>query len=331
MTPTRGDLLYSREGTYFGIAAEVPQSTRVCLGQRMVLIRPNSETLDFRFLRHWLNSPLMARHISGFRDGSVAERLNLPTIRSLPVLVPPILEQHAIAEALGTLDDKIAVNERIAATSRALGIAQFDAACAAGSRNVTIGSISSMLLRGGAPSYTEDPAQTTVINQKCIRGGRVDLGPARKTVTAKVRLDRILQKGDMLVNSTGVGTLGRVAVWTHDITATCDSHVTIVRPNPAAIPVMVGAYAILAAQPEIELLGEGSTGQTELGRTKLEQLPVQVPVIEACEALASQLYRLEERSKAALDENQTLTELRDTLLPQLISGELRVEEKNSSA
>jgi type I restriction enzyme, S subunit len=38
--PVYGDLLYSREGTYFGIAAEVPPSTRVCLGQRMVLLRP---------------------------------------------------------------------------------------------------------------------------------------------------------------------------------------------------------------------------------------------------------------------------------------------------
>src|SRR5579885_2885884 len=38
--PRHGDLLYSREGTYFGIAAEVPGNVRVCLGQRMVLIRP---------------------------------------------------------------------------------------------------------------------------------------------------------------------------------------------------------------------------------------------------------------------------------------------------
>lgn len=40
--PAFGDILYSREGTYFGIAAEVPKDVRVCLGQRMVLIRPNA-------------------------------------------------------------------------------------------------------------------------------------------------------------------------------------------------------------------------------------------------------------------------------------------------
>jgi len=88
-TPSRGDLLYSREGTYFGIAAEVPERMRVCLGQRMVLIRPKPILVDFRYLCRWLNSPVLASHIQGYRDGTVAERLNLPTIRALPVLVPP--------------------------------------------------------------------------------------------------------------------------------------------------------------------------------------------------------------------------------------------------
>ena len=98
--PTYGDLFYSREGTYFGIAAEAPRNYRVCLGQRMVLIRPNSQSVDFHYLRYWLNSPVMEAHIHGFRDGSVAERLNLPTIRILPVLLPSLPKQRAIAHIL---------------------------------------------------------------------------------------------------------------------------------------------------------------------------------------------------------------------------------------
>jgi type I restriction enzyme S subunit len=124
-TPQRGDLLYSREGTYFGIAAEVPEGTPLCLGQRMVLIRPDGQQLDFRFLRHWLNSPTMARFIHGFRDGSVAERLNLPTIRALPVLTPPLGEQRSIAAALGALEDKIELNRRMNATLEAIARALF--------------------------------------------------------------------------------------------------------------------------------------------------------------------------------------------------------------
>ena len=83
--PRPGDILYSREGTYFGIAAEIPVEKKVCLGQRMVLIRPRPQELNSRFLRYWLNSPTLFDHILGFRDGSVAERLNMPTILELPV------------------------------------------------------------------------------------------------------------------------------------------------------------------------------------------------------------------------------------------------------
>jgi type I restriction enzyme S subunit len=125
VVPARGDILYSREGTYFGIAAEVPKDARVCLGQRMVLIRPKDGVMDFRFLRHWLNSPIMASHIHGYRDGSVAERLNLPTIRALPVVVPPIREQRGIAHILGTLDDKIELNRRMNETLEAMARALF--------------------------------------------------------------------------------------------------------------------------------------------------------------------------------------------------------------
>lgn len=111
--PSFGDLLYSREGTYFGIAAEVPWNVKVCLGQRMVLIRPNPKHIHFRFLRYWLNSSLLAGHVSSQRDGTVAERLNLPTIRGLPILVPPLAEQFAIANILGPLEEKIELNRQM--------------------------------------------------------------------------------------------------------------------------------------------------------------------------------------------------------------------------
>jgi len=91
----------------------------------MVLIRPNPEIVDFRFLRHWLNSPTMSAHIQGYRDGSVAERLNLPTIRALPVAIPPHREQRAIAHILGTLDDKIELNRRMNETLETVARALF--------------------------------------------------------------------------------------------------------------------------------------------------------------------------------------------------------------
>jgi type I restriction enzyme S subunit len=124
--PRAGDLLYSREGTYFGIAAEVPPDVRVCLGQRMVLIRPNPSAIVSRYLLYWLNSPIMAAQVAAFRDGSVAERLNMPTIRGLPVPLTDMDTQRRIADVLGALDDKIALNARMNATLEAMARAVFE-------------------------------------------------------------------------------------------------------------------------------------------------------------------------------------------------------------
>jgi pimeloyl-ACP methyl ester carboxylesterase len=82
--------------------------------------QPATQKVDFRFLRYWLNSPIMASHIHGYRDGTVAERLNLPTIRALPVLCPPVSEQREIAHILRTLDDKIELNRRMTRACRAV-------------------------------------------------------------------------------------------------------------------------------------------------------------------------------------------------------------------
>lgn len=123
--PAYGDILYSREGTYFGNAAEVPPDIKVCLGQRMVLIKPKREIVDSRFLRFWLNSPILKEHILGFRDGTVAERLNMPTIRNIPVPLVPIEEQRRLGEVLGALDDKIELNRRMNETLEGMAQAIF--------------------------------------------------------------------------------------------------------------------------------------------------------------------------------------------------------------
>ncbi len=123
--PQEGDVLYSREGTYFGLSAEVPPETKVCLGQRMVLLRPEPSIVTAGFLKFWLNSPRIQSYIHGYRDGSVAERLNLTTIRRLPVCTPPLGEQQTIAHILGTLDDKIELNRRMNQTLEAVARAIF--------------------------------------------------------------------------------------------------------------------------------------------------------------------------------------------------------------
>lgn len=239
--------------------------------------------------------------------------------------LPPRRQQEAIVAALGALDDKIEVNERIAATARQLGMALFEATVEIGKAPISLEALAVYLNRGQAPKYTGNNDGLIVLNQKCVRNGRVSVDPARKTEAARVHAERRLVAGDVLVNSTGVGTLGRVGIWSHDLSATVDSHCAIVRVNPTIVPPIIGAFAMLSAQPTIEAMGEGSTGQTELSRTKLGRIEIDLPSGNH-ETLAKKLTALEAKSDDALQESRTLAALRDTLLPQLMSGKLRVRD-----
>ena len=89
--------------------------------------------------------------------------------------------------------------------------------------------------RGISPKYVETGG-VRVINQKCIRDHTINYELARRhDIDSKaVKEERFIQLGDVLINSTGTGTLGRVAQVRQlpDEPTTVDSHVTIVRPKP---------------------------------------------------------------------------------------------------
>lgn len=142
--------------------------------------------------------------------------------------------------------------------------------------------VSELITRGITPAYTENSG-VIVLNQKCIRENRVNWELSRLTDPEKRKIskDKQLQTYDILVNSTGVGTLGRVAqVKEFNINATVDSHVTIVRPNKYINPEFLG-YSLYYQQANIENLSEGSTGQTELSRVNLgEQIIINVLPLE---------------------------------------------------
>ena len=131
--------------------------------------------------------------------------------------------------------------------------------------------VTSYVNRGISPKYTEYDG-FVVINQRCIRGNKILLENSRLTDPEKKKIsdEKYIQKYDVLVNSTGVGTLGRVAqVKKIYGKMTVDSHVTIVRPNDSIHPSYFG-YTMVFNQPLIEKMGEGATGQTELSRDRIK-------------------------------------------------------------
>jgi type I restriction enzyme, S subunit len=136
-----------------------------------------------------------------------------------------------------------------------------------------LGEVCVMIKRGIAPRYVENGG-LSVLNQKCVRNHEVSFEFGRRhDVQAKsVDPERYIRVGDVLINSTGTGTLGRVAQVRFEPPepATVDTHVTIARPKLDRFYPDFFGYMLVRIEDEITKSGEGASGQTELSRTVLE-------------------------------------------------------------
>lgn len=144
----------------------------------------------------------------------------------------------------------------------------------AGWQEEKLGDVCSYLNRGLSPKYLETGG-VCVLNQKCIRDHRVDYQLARRhdVVAKTVSAERYVQLGDVLVNSTGTGTLGRVAQVREapPEPTTVDSHITIVRPQPGKFYSDFFGYMLVFIEEAIKAAGDGCGGQTELARSVLAE------------------------------------------------------------
>ncbi len=275
--------------------------------------------------------------------GAAQQNLSQASIRAFSLRVPEIAVQRRIAQILTSIDDLIEKNRRrvevLEEMARAIyreWFVQFrypghDEVALVNSplgpipegwTSAAVADISEAITRGVAPKYDDD-GPSVVINQKCIRDGRVSLDRARRQVRPVPEAKRV-RKGDVLVNSTGVGTLGRAAVCLlDDPTLTVDTHVTIVRPSlPSANPWF--GLCLVGRQVDFEQLGTGSTGQTELSRADIGALTVTVPPESVRVAFANVIDPQLTAASVLLAENDVLAGLRNLLLPKLVTGQIDV-------
>jgi len=124
--PQPGDVVFSYE-TRLGEAARIPKGLKCCLGRRMGLLRAKKGEVDERFLLYAYLGPQFQETLrSRTIHGSTVDRIPLIDMPSFPIGGPTDLtEQRAIAHILGTLDDKIELNRRMSETLEAMARALF--------------------------------------------------------------------------------------------------------------------------------------------------------------------------------------------------------------
>jgi len=153
--------------------------------------------------------------------------------------------------------------------------------------------------RGKSPTYTAH-SNTLVFAQKCnTKAGKIDLSLALfldETKLSKYPNSEFMVDDDIVINSTGNGTLGRVGLYKNSdnpngIPVVPDSHVTIIRAS-YNLCVKYTFYCLKYYQPYMEKLGSGSTNQTELSANTVRALLFPLPPLAEQKRVVAKLEEL---------------------------------------
>ncbi|MCJ8158652.1 restriction endonuclease subunit S [Sphingomonas sp. LaA6.9] len=99
LRPLAGDVLYSREGERFGLAALVPEGVELCLGQRMMMFRCAPSAAP-TYLMWTLNSDAVYQQVLSDLGGATSPHINISDIINFKIPVAPLEEQHQIATVI---------------------------------------------------------------------------------------------------------------------------------------------------------------------------------------------------------------------------------------
>ena len=325
-----GEIIISNVGANVGTVFKCPDlGTHMSLAPNAIMLKTKGND-DFYY--YWFLSRSGQHSLKSIVTGSAQPKFNKTNFRDLLVPVPPRHIQDMIARYLGNIDQKIDINKRINKNllqqAQAIYKSWFlyfdhnDGQQPAEWRKYTVDDLTSLVSRGITPKYDEESEQT-VINQKCIRNSLLDLSLARHHRPKKIN-EKWLQHGDLLINSTGEGTLGRTAqVWFTPENLTVDSHVTIVRPSTDELRYYIGFWGI-THEREIEALHTGSTGQTELPRERVKNMPILLPDRDTLDIFNAAIDPMVSMITENLEENVRLEKVRDSLLARLMSGAINI-------
>lgn len=336
-----GDIVYGRRGDIGRCALIRERESGWLCGTGCLRVSLGEGDVLPQYLFYYLNDPSVVAWISNQAVGATMPNLNTGILRSIPVRYPPKGIQNRIVSILSAYDDLIENNTRrieiLEEIARRLyeewfvqfrfpgyeGVFDTDG-LPQGWRYSKLSEIASYIGRGISPKYDEE-ADCLVINQKCIRNQRLDVQLSRRQ-SKKVPVEKLIQFGDVLINSTGVGTLGRVAQ-VHEVLehVTVDSHVTIARAGEF-VDVDYFGSTLLSMQHFFELQGVGSTGQTELSRSRIAEADVIVPPYELQTRFGKSIRSMRLLCAQLAKKNSNLRAQRDLLLPKLISGEIDVSD-----
>jgi len=353
-----GDVLLTREAP-IGEVGFVDLPEGLFLGQRIMQYRANSKVLHPRFLHYVFQSPSL-KHQFGSHEGSgsVVSHIRVGDCFKFKIPLPPIDVQDGVAELLGALDDRITLLRETNATLEAIAQALFKSwfvdfdpvrAKAEGRQPEGMDATTAALF----PDSFEDSELGLVPKGWAVGSLGVIAQTARRQIQASelhadvryVGLEHIPRKSLSLSSwgnadglestksafSEGDILFGKLRPYFHKVvlapfSGVCSTDILVCQPKEREYFGVVAMH--LFSETLISYADRLSNG-AKMPRVNWKDLaayPIVVPSSDIAAKLNEAIHPLLARMTAGIHRAQTLTQLRDTLLPRLISGQLRLPE-----
>ncbi|WP_176710138.1 restriction endonuclease subunit S [Streptomyces sp. Wb2n-11] len=302
----KGDLIFTCWGTIgqIGLVDERSRFDRYIVSNKQMKLTPNPQTVDSLFLYYALSNPSAVAQVQGDAIGSSVPGFNLTQLRKVEISCPSLPEQQEIAKILGALDDKIAVNERIVATGMDLGEARFSQASLIAEERVTLGDVIELKYGKSLPATRRIVGDVPVFGSGGISGSH----------------NESLVKGPGIIVGRK-GTVGAIYWSESDFFPIDTTFYVVCRMKGISME-----YAYFALRGlGLEHMNSDSA-VPGLNRDRALAVPVNLPAAEEIQRFTAEARTLFELQCTREGENRNLATLRDTLLPQLMSGRLRVKD-----
>lgn len=337
--PEQGDIIITRVGSY-GLSSYVNTNSDFCLGQNTAVIIPK---INNKFLYYVMSSHIAKNQIEALITGSSYKSISLGHIRNLEIPTPPLQTQKRIADILSAYDDLIENNlNRIKLLEQAaqniykewfvnLRFPGYEntpineeTGLPEGWMKLTVEEYTKVASRGPSLNYKVDEG-FPVLNQSCIRNGEIELDKVR--IAAKLKENKehcYLQINDILINSMGQGTLGRVSK-NNSITEKFIIHncITFLRSKDEYSQTLL--YHFISSKENYFIsISQGSTGQTTLKLSLIKEMEINAPSADLMKLFDNQVLPMWTQIGYLKNQNQKLKAARDILLPRLMNRTIEV-------
>ncbi len=317
--PNVGDIIITREAP-MGEVCMIPDNLECCLGQRMVLLKPNKDLVDNNYLLYALQSPYVQNQISWSEGtGTTVSNLRIPHLKKLQIPIIELIKQRKIAKLLANLDKKIAVNNEINDNLQQQAVALYQQMFTDSHEpDWTDGSLSDIadITMGQSPSgssYNEDGIGTIFFQGRAEFGFRFPTirlyttEPKRMAYTNDILMSVRAPVGDLNVAHTDC-CVGRGLAAIHSKT------------NRQSFML----YTMFSLKKRLDVFNGEGTVFGSINRSSLNDIPVLIPSNGAIENFERIVAPMDAAIRNNYDEICRLQEIRDSLLPKLMSGEIDV-------